>query len=57
MITHTCIDCGTEVENLEAFPGPRCLPCWEPIGEAEFRTMTAEKLTAMWGGPVRRSRR
>lgn len=52
--TYVCCDCGAEVDFLEVFPGPRCLACWEPIGEAEARTMTAEKLTAMWGGPVRR---
>ena len=45
-----CIDCGNKVHNLEVFPGPRCLKCWTPIGEAEARTMTAEKLTRMWGG-------
>lgn len=55
--THTCIECGAEVPNLEVFPGPRCLTCWTPIGEAEARTMTADDLTAMWGGPVRKRRR
>lgn len=45
-----CIGCGASVGYLEVFPGPRCLPCWEPIGNAEARTMTAEKLTRMWGG-------
>jgi hypothetical protein len=47
---HTCITCGAKVDNLEVFPGPRCLKCWEPIGNAEARTMTAAKLTRMWGG-------
>jgi hypothetical protein len=55
--THTCIGCGATVDNLEVFPGPRCLTCWTPIGEAEAQTMTAEKLASMWGGPVRRTRR
>lgn len=48
--THVCIDCNADVDNLEVFPGPRCLPCWTPIGDAEARTMTAEKLARMWGG-------
>ena len=48
--THTCIDCQASVDNLEVFPGPRCLKCWEPIGNEEAKTMTAEKLTKMWGG-------
>jgi len=48
--THVCRDCGATVEHLEVFPGPRCLACWTPIGEREAQTMTAEKLTRMWGG-------
>lgn len=47
---HICIDCGATVDNLEVFPGPRCFPCYEPIGEREARTMTAERLAQMWGG-------
>ena len=48
-----CAQCGETVHPLEMFPGGLCLTCWEPIGEAEARTMTAEKLTEMWGGKAR----
>ncbi len=44
-----CTKCHTEVDPLEVFPGGLCLICWEPIGNAEARTMTAEKLARMWG--------
>lgn len=44
-----CAECGDLVNPLTVFPGGRCLECWRPIGDAEARTMTAEKLTAMWG--------
>jgi hypothetical protein len=47
---HVCIKCQKPVDNLEVFPGPRCLDCWRPIGEAQARTMTAGKLARMWGG-------
>jgi hypothetical protein len=50
MTTYTCVGCGKPVDTLEVFPGPRCLPCWTPIGEQEAKTMTAAKLTRMWGG-------
>lgn len=50
MTSIVCVGCGATVAPLEVFPGPRCLTCWTPIGEAEARTMTAEKLAAMWGG-------
>ncbi len=50
MDTKTCRDCGKQIEPLTEFPGPRCLPCWEPIGNEEAKTMTAEKLARMWGG-------
>lgn len=45
-----CIDCAQRVGALEVFPGPRCLTCWTPIGEAQARTMTAHDLVRMWGG-------
>jgi hypothetical protein len=45
----TCSQCQTELHPLDVFPGGLCLPCWTPIGEAEARTMTAEKLARMWG--------
>lgn len=44
-----CAKCGEIVDPLAMFPGGLCLPCWEPIGNAEARTMTAEKLARMWG--------
>lgn len=47
---HTCTECGRDdVDPLCVFPGGRCLVCWEPCGEAEARTMTADKLARMWG--------
>lgn len=49
MQTHTCRGCGTDVDNLEVFPGTLCLPCYRPTGEAKAATMTAEKLAQMWG--------
>jgi hypothetical protein len=45
---YTCKNCGTKVDHLEVFPGPRCLKCWEPIGMALARTMTAQDLAEMW---------
>jgi hypothetical protein len=51
--THVCRDCGTTVDDLEVFPGPRCLSCWTPIGNVEARSMTADRLTRMWGGKTR----
>jgi len=45
-----CADCGRIIDVLESFPGDRCLECWRPIGDAQARTMTADKLTRMWGG-------
>jgi len=50
----TCIDCQAGIEELADFPGPRCLTCWTPIGEAQFQTMTAEDLAHMWGAPKRK---
>jgi DNA-directed RNA polymerase subunit RPC12/RpoP len=53
---YTCIGCGKKVDHLEVFPGPRCLSCWEPIGMALARTMTADDLTVMWGGKPQRKK-
>ncbi len=53
MTAKACTQCGEMVDPLTLFPGGLCLPCYTPIGEAEARTMTAEKLTAMWGGKAR----
>jgi hypothetical protein len=47
--TYTCRDCGATVDYLEVFPGPRCLSCWEPIGNRQAATMTADDLARMWG--------
>lgn len=44
-----CSQCKAETDALAVFPGGLCLECWTPIGEAEARTMTAEKLARMWG--------
>lgn len=49
MQEHICTDCGATVDNLEVFPGPRCLPCYTPIGDRIARTMTATDLAKMWG--------
>ena len=48
MDTERCIDCGESVDPLEVFPGPRCLKCYTPIGEAQMAGMTADDLTRMW---------
>ena len=53
--THTCTVCGTTVSYLEVFPGPRCIDCYAVSPEGR-RMPTAEELTAMWGGPARRTR-
>ena len=53
MIDHPkfpCTKCGTRITVLEAFPGNICLECYRPIGDRIAATMTAEKLTRMWGG-------
>lgn len=44
-----CTKCHAETDELAVFPGGLCLECWRPIGDAEARTMTAEKLARMWG--------
>lgn len=45
-----CAKCGAETDTLTIFPGGICLECYRPQGEAMARTMTAERLTAMWRG-------
>ena len=55
--TYTCVSCGAPVDYLSVFPGPSCLDCWRPIGEAQAATMTADDLTSMWGGPARPRKR
>lgn len=44
-----CAKCKAPTDTLALFPGNLCLTCWTPIGEAQFRTMTAGKLARMWG--------
>lgn len=48
--TVACAKCGTHIDPLAVFPGGICLECYRPEGERIARGMTAEKLTAMWGG-------
>jgi hypothetical protein len=47
----TCKTCAKTIDALEAFPGGICVDCYAatPAGQAP---VTAEQLTAMWGGPV-----
>jgi DNA-directed RNA polymerase subunit RPC12/RpoP len=47
---YVCTDCGQTVHYLEVFPGPRCLACYRPIGEAQMANMTGRDLARMWGG-------
>lgn len=48
--TVSCKQCNAETDTLALFPGGICLDCYRPEGERVARTMTAEKLAAMWGG-------
>jgi len=45
-----CTMCKNTISELAVFPGGICLDCYRPIGNALHRTMTADKLTTMWGG-------
>ena len=47
----TCKTCAKTIDALEAFPGGICVDFYAatPAGQAP---VTAEELTAMWGGPV-----
>lgn len=49
-----CATCGTTIDRLEAFPGDICVTCYAqtPAGQAP---VTADQLTAMWGGPVQKT--
>ena len=49
MPTVTCPLCGAESDRLATFPGDLCLDCWAK-SDAGRRPVTAEELTAMWGG-------
>jgi hypothetical protein len=49
-----CTKCKSTVDPLAVFPDGLCLECYRPIGDKIAETMTAEDLTAMWGGPVRK---
>jgi hypothetical protein len=50
----TCSNCGKTMDELEAFPGHICLDCHAKTPEGR-RMPTADELTRMWGGPVRRN--
>jgi hypothetical protein len=52
----SCTKCGTGTDPLAVFPGGVCLACWAQSPEGR-RMPTAGELTAMWGGPAKRSRR
>jgi predicted amidophosphoribosyltransferase len=45
-----CSKCQAPITPLDAFPGDLCLSCYTPIGDRLQRTMTADRLTRMWGG-------
>ncbi len=48
-----CSVCGRGMDALSEFPGDRCINCHS--NSPEGRAMpTADELTRMWGGPVRR---
>jgi hypothetical protein len=46
-----CKSCAKSIEAIEAFPGQICVECYaaSPAGQAPI---TAQQLTALWGGPV-----
>lgn len=46
-----CSDCGKSVDPLEVFPKQRCLECHAAAPEVkrDIETMTAERLSQMWG--------
>lgn len=50
--TVTCVDCGTDLDPLDVFPGNRCLECHagNPGVQRELASMTADGLARMWGG-------
>jgi len=50
--TSFCTGCGDAVHPLEVFPKNRCIACHADAPEVkrDAATMTAEKLTRMWGG-------
>lgn len=52
MNNYQCADCGADVDPLEVFPGPRCLPCHaaDPAVQREIQNMGANDLARMWGG-------
>ena len=46
-----CKSCSKAIDRLEEFPGGICVDCYAAslAGQAPI---TAEQLTALWGGPV-----
>lgn len=50
----TCATCGTTIDRLEAFPGDICVTCYAQTPEGQA-PITADQLTAMWGGPVQKT--
>ena len=50
-----CTKCDTVTDRLALFPGGVCLACWAQSPEGR-RMPTADEVTAMWGGTVRRGR-
>lgn len=54
--TIICTTCDKAHDLLESFPGNLCLACYAESPEGR-RMPTADELVAMWGGPVRRTRR
>lgn len=45
----TCTSCQRPTDELAVFPGTICLDCYQQTPEAN-RPITADELTAMWGG-------
>lgn len=47
-----CVDCPTELDTLDVFPGGRCIECHgaNPAVQRQLATMTAGNLARMWGG-------
>jgi len=54
--TAPCAKCKAPTDTLASFPGGICLECYRPQGERIAHTMTADKLTAMWGGKPAKER-
>lgn len=44
-----CAKCNADVHWMDVFPNDLCLPCYSVSADGR-RMVTAEELTAMWGG-------